>query len=75
MPNVEYTHVGEDCSFDTFLKKHKLTDKALQDLAITVRAADTDRLDLAPKPLVCSPSHWARRAISAMTTRCCHTAW
>ncbi len=49
VPNVEYTHVGDDCSFDTFLKKQKLTDKALQDLAIIVRAADTDRLDLAPQ--------------------------
>ena len=49
VPNVEYTHVGEDCSFDTFLKKNKLTDKALQDLAVIVRAADTDRLDLAPQ--------------------------
>ncbi len=49
VPNVQYTHVGDDCSFDTFIKKHKLTDKALQDLALIVRAADTDRLDLAPQ--------------------------
>ena len=49
VPNVEYTHVGEDCSFDTFIKKYKLADKALQDLAVIVRAADTDRLDLAPQ--------------------------
>jgi hypothetical protein len=49
VPNVEYTHVGDDCSFDTFLKKHKLTQPALQDLAVIVRAADTDRLDLAPQ--------------------------
>ena len=49
VPNVEYTHVGDDCSFDTFLKKHKLTDKALHDLAVIVRAADTDRHDLAPQ--------------------------
>ena len=49
VPNVEYTHVGDDCSFDTFIRKHKLTDKALQDLAVIVRAADTDRLDLAPQ--------------------------
>jgi hypothetical protein len=49
VPHVEYTHVGDDCSFDTFLKKHKLTQPALQDLAVIVRAADTDRLDLAPQ--------------------------
>ncbi len=49
VPGVVYTHVGEDCSFDTFLKKHSLTQPALQDLAIIVRGADTDRLDLAPQ--------------------------
>ena len=46
---VEYTHVGDDCSFDTFIKKHKLDDKGLQDMAVIVRGADTDRLDLAPQ--------------------------
>ena len=46
---VEFTHVGEDCSFDTFLKKYNLTGQALQDLAVIVRGADTDRLDLAPQ--------------------------
>ena len=46
---VEYTHVGDDCSFDTFIKKHKLDDKGLQDMAAIVRGADTDRLDLAPQ--------------------------
>lgn len=49
VPGVEFTHVGEDCSFDTFLKKHQLIEPALQDLAVIVRAADTDRLDLAPQ--------------------------
>ena len=49
IPGVEMTHVDEDCSFDTFLKKYDLTNPALQDLAIIVRGADTDRLDLAPQ--------------------------
>jgi hypothetical protein len=49
VPGVVYTHAGEDCSFDTFLKKHSLIQPALQDLAIIVRAADTDRLHLAPQ--------------------------
>ena len=49
VPGVEFTHVGEDCSFDTFIKKHKLQHAGLQDLAIIVRGADTDRLDLAPQ--------------------------
>jgi len=49
IPGVELSHVGEECSFDTFLKKYDLTDPALQDLAVIVRGADTDRLDLAPQ--------------------------
>jgi hypothetical protein len=49
IPGVELSHEGELCSFDTFLKKFALTDAALQDLAIIVRGADTDRLDLAPQ--------------------------
>lgn len=46
---VEFTHVGDDCSFDTFIKKYNLTDPALLDLAVIVRGADTDRHDLAPQ--------------------------
>ncbi len=55
VPGVEFTHVGSDCSFDTFIKKHKLANiggqpnQGLMDLAVIVRAADTDRLDLAPQ--------------------------
>lgn len=52
IPSVELTHEGELCSFDTFLKKYKLTDPALHQLAIIVRGADTARLDLAPQ------AHW-----------------
>lgn len=47
IPGVELSHVGEECSLDTFLKKYNLTAPALQDLAVIVRGADTDRLDLA----------------------------
>lgn len=49
VPNVELTHVGELCSFDAILAKYGLADPALQQLAVIVRAADTDRLDLAPQ--------------------------
>jgi len=49
IPNVEYGHVGELCSFDAFLRLHNLTDPALHDLALIVRGADTARLDLAPQ--------------------------
>lgn len=46
---VEMGHVGDFCSFDAFLLKYKLTDPALQQLAIIVRGADTARPDLAPQ--------------------------
>ncbi len=49
IPGVEMTHVGTDCSFDTFIKTYRLTDPALQDLAVIVRGADTDRHELAPQ--------------------------
>ena len=47
--NVELSHDGELCSFDAFLKKFKLNDPALQQLATIIRGADTDRLNLAPQ--------------------------
>jgi hypothetical protein len=46
---VELTHDGPLCSFDAILKKYRLTDPALQELAVIVRGADTARLDLAPQ--------------------------
>ena len=49
VPGVELTHVGELCSFDTMLDKYALTNASLRDLAVIVRGADTDRLDLAPQ--------------------------
>jgi hypothetical protein len=49
VPNVELSHVGELCSFDAFLRKYGLTDPALAQLAVIVRAADTNRPELAPQ--------------------------
>lgn len=49
IPGAELSHVGELCSFDTFLQKYGLTDPALQALAVIVRWADTSRLDLTPQ--------------------------
>src|SRR5437773_11046967 len=46
---VELSHDGPLCSFDAFLQKYRLTDPALHELAVIVRGADTDRLDLAPQ--------------------------
>jgi len=46
LPDVEYTHYGDQCTFDYILKKHKLKDPALQQIAIIIRGADTDRHDI-----------------------------
>ena len=46
---TEYTHYGDQCTFDYILQKHSLTDPALKLLADIVRGADTDRFDLAPQ--------------------------
>lgn len=47
IPNVEYTHYGDECTFDYFLRKHKLNDAALALVARIVRGADTDRHEVA----------------------------
>lgn len=49
VPGVELTHHGERCSFDAILDRYALHDAALDTLALIVRGADTDRLDLAPQ--------------------------
>ncbi len=50
VPDVRFSHDGELCSFDAFLKTYRLTgDPALAQLAVIVRGADTARLDLAPQ--------------------------
>src|SRR5258706_1328427 len=49
MPGTEYSHYGSECTFDYFVKKHRLDDPALYQLAAIVRGADTDRFDLAPQ--------------------------
>jgi rhodanese-related sulfurtransferase len=50
VPDVHFTHDGELCSFDAFVKTYRLgDDPGLARLAVIVRAADTARLDLAPQ--------------------------
>ncbi len=44
---VEYTHAGDQCTFDFIVQKHALTDPAILKIANIVRGADTDRFDLA----------------------------
>jgi len=48
IPGASLSHVGEKCSFDAFIEAYALGDNAaLQRLALIVRGADTNRLDLA----------------------------
>lgn len=48
IPDVEFSHRDERCSFDAFIERYRLDDPALDRLAMIVRGADTGRLDLAP---------------------------
>jgi hypothetical protein len=49
VPNVELGHHGERCSFDAFIDKYALADRALKALAEIVRGADTDARQLTPE--------------------------
>lgn len=49
LPNIEYTHYDDQCTFDYIIKKHGLKDPALFRIAGIVRGADTDRHDFAPQ--------------------------
>ena len=47
IPDVEFTHYGAECTFDYFVKKFKIKDKAVLAIAPIVRGADTDHHELA----------------------------
>ncbi len=59
---VEFTHVGDRCSFDRILDVYDIRIPALDDLADIVRGADTSRHDLAPE---CSGLVAISRGLSA----------
>jgi len=46
---AEYSHYGDQCSFDYFVAKHQITDPSVLQVATIVRAADTDRFEIAPQ--------------------------
>jgi hypothetical protein len=48
-PGVELGHHGDKCSFDALIEKYKIRDLAVLELANIVRAADTDKMELAPE--------------------------
>ncbi|TDO83126.1 hypothetical protein EV143_102390 [Flavobacterium chryseum] len=47
IPNVEFTHYNEECTFDYIIKKYKIDDPAVLIMSKIVRGADTDRHDIA----------------------------
>jgi hypothetical protein len=49
IPGAEYSHEGDFCTFDYIIKKHHITDPAIDRIALIVRGADTDRFELAPQ--------------------------
>ena len=50
IPGAEpFSHDGELCSFDAFLKVYGIEDRGLDRLALIVRGADTARLELTPQ--------------------------
>ena len=49
VPDVQFSHRGDLCSFDAFLADFGLDDPALGDLALIVRGADTGKTELTPQ--------------------------
>jgi rhodanese-related sulfurtransferase len=49
IPGVEFSHEGEGCSFDAFLRRYGLEAPGLARLAVIVRGADTSRPELTPQ--------------------------
>jgi rhodanese-related sulfurtransferase len=50
IPDVHFSHDGDLCSFDAFIRHYRLGgDPALAQLAVIVRGADTGKLDIAPQ--------------------------
>jgi len=49
VPEVQFSHRGELCSFDAFLADFSIDDPVLADLALIVRGADTGKPGLTPQ--------------------------
>jgi len=47
VPDVEFSHHDDKCTFDYILEKYRIKDHALHTLAVIIRGADTDRHDIA----------------------------
>lgn len=49
IPDVDLSRAGEICSFDAFLDRFDITERALRQLAVNIRGADTGHPALAPQ--------------------------
>lgn len=49
IPDAEFSHIGDLCSFDAFLDRFGVTDAALRRMATIIRGADTAHPELAPQ--------------------------
>ena len=47
VPDVEFSHHEDKCTFDYIIEKYNITDSAVLSMAPIVRGADTDRHDIA----------------------------
>lgn len=47
IPNVEFTHYNDECTFDYIIRKYEISDPAILIMSKIVRGADTDRHDIA----------------------------
>ncbi|MBF4485368.1 chromate resistance protein ChrB domain-containing protein [Flavobacterium sp. CSZ] len=47
IPDVEFTHYNDECTFDYIIKKYQISDPAILIMSRIVRGADTDRHDIA----------------------------
>ncbi len=46
IPGAEYSHYADECTFDYIIKKHRLSDPSLKQMAVIIRGADTDKFEL-----------------------------
>ena len=49
IPGVAFSHEGERCSFDAFVRRYELSDPALARISEIIRAADTSHLEASPE--------------------------
>ena len=49
IPDVQFSHRDDECSFDAFIHDFEINDPALNDLATIVRGADTGKPQLTPQ--------------------------